>query len=615
VRCLPGGIDAPPRGEGGSDTAVSLLTNLAAGVAYAALAAVPAGIALYATRNLEKPGARSLVATGLCTAAATVVQGLRFAEAAVSVGPWPGIALHIALLAAINLAVLGTFSLAVEYTGRRWLADRRLVLALGAPGLLLPVARILTEAAGAGAAGAVADLDFLYRLLLAVGGLSLFARQVVGSRGIYRKQSGALLIGLAVGAGLGLVERYYTLAFVEFTLLGMIVGLGVLARALFRYEFLETVPIARETLFDQVTDPVVALDGDGQVVDRNRAADDAFGLSASILGKDRGELFHAHPSLAAEYSGVLGTKEIAGVVSRDRRHFDQEHATVATLAGGNSGEGDSVTDGGAERLQAGASGGTFGVLQDGDVRYYQVSASALAFAPGYEGKLLVFRDVTASKEREQDLDILKQVLTRVLRHNLRNDATAIQGFAQSIADTGEDGTREKAERIVALTEKLTATSETARRIEDVIDADRPAEFDLRRQIETVVDDVGAKHPGAAIEWQVPEGLAVVANPELPAALTEVVENAVVHSGASPRVEITGARSGRWVDLTVVDDGPGVPAYELETIAQGEETALVHGSGAGLWLIQTAVEDSNGDVTYESSENGTTVRIRLPAAEE
>jgi len=592
---------------------VSLLTNVAVGVAYAALAAVPARITLYATRNLETPGARPLVAMGLCTAAATVVQGLRFAEAAVSVGSWPGIVLHIALLVTINLAVLGTFYLAAEYTGQTWLVERWIVLALATPGVLLPVVRILTEAAGAGVTGPVADLDFLYRLLLAVAGLSLFARQVVGSRGIYRKQSGALLVGLAVGAGLGLVERYYTLQFVEFTLLGMIVGLGVLARALFSYEFLETVPIARETLFDQVTDPVVALDGDGRVVDRNRAADEAFGLSASILGRDRGELFHADPSLATEYSEVLGTKEIAGVVSGGRRHFDQDHATVAAIAGSDAGEGDAGDA--ADGLQTGPADGTLGVLRDGTVRYYQVSASALAFAPGYEGKLLVFRDVTASTEREQDLDILKQVLTRVLRHNLRNDATAIHGFAQSIADTAEDGTREKAERIVGLTEKLTATSETARRIEDVIDADRHAEFDLRRQVGAVVDDVGAEHPDATIEWQVPEGLAVVTNPKLPAALTEVVENAVVHSGDAPRVEITGARSGRWVDLTVVDDGPGIPEYELETIAQGEETALVHGSGAGLWLIQTAVEDSNGDVTYETGEDGTTVRLRLPAAEE
>lgn len=583
-------------------------STLIAGFLYAALGAVPVGIALYATRNLDKPGARPLVATGLWTAAATVVQGGRFVEPLVPAGPWLDISLHIGLLIAINLAVVGTFYVAVEYTGRTWLADRWIVLPLAAMGIALPIARILAETAGSAAFPLIANADFVYRLLFAVAGLSLFARQYVGSRGVYRKQSAALLVGLAIGSGLGLLERYYTVQFVEFTLLGMVIGLGVLAWALFRYEFLETVPIARETLFDEVTDPVVALDRDSRIVDLNRAAGEAFRVTASILGRDSAELFPADPALADQYGDVLETTGIAGVVSDGSRHFDQEHSVVAAVADRSldSATGDDPLAGEETEL---------GVLRDGDVRYYQVSATALAFAPGYEGNLLVFRDVTASVEREQDLDILKQVLTRVLRHNLRNDVTAIHGFAQSIADNAADGTSEKAERIVRLTEKLTATSETARRIEDVIDADGPERFDIRGEVERVVDEVRRDHPEATVEWDVPDGLSVLANPEFPAALAEVIENAVVHNDGSPEVEIAGERSGRWVDLTVADDGPGVPEYELETLAQGEETALIHGSGAGLWLIQTAVEDSNGDVRFDSGPDGTTVRLRLPAAGE
>jgi len=588
---------------------VALPPTLVAGFLYAALGAVPAGIALYATRNSEKPGARPLIATGLWTAAAAVVQGGRFVEPLVPAGLWLDVSLHIALLIAINLAVVGTFYVAVEYTGRTWLADRWIVLPLAAMGIVLPIARILAETAGSAAFPLIANADFVYRLIFALGGLSIFVRQFVGSRGVYRKQSAALLVGLLIGSGLGLLERYYTVQFVEFTLLGMVIGLGVLARALFRYEFLETVPIARETLFDEVTDPVVALDRDGRVVDLNRAAGEAFRVTASILGRDSADLFPADPALADRYGDVLGTAGIGGVVGNGSRHFDQEHAVVAALVDGAAPDATAAND------PLAGEAAELGVLTDGEVRYYQVSATALAFAPGYEGKLLVFRDVTASVEREQDLDILKQVLTRVLRHNLRNDVTAIHGFAQSIADNAEDGAGEKAERIVRLTEKLTATSETARRIEDVIDADGPAEFDPRAEVESAVADVRSEHPEATVEWDVPEGLAVLANPEFPAALAEVLENAVVHSDEMPHVEIGGERSGRWVDLTIADDGPGIPDYELETIAQGEETALVHGSGAGLWLIQTAVEDSNGDVRFESGDDGTTVRIRVPAADE
>jgi len=560
---------------------------------------VPVSIAVVSTRNLEKPGAGPLVVMSLSAGTATAIQGLRFIEPLLSVGPWLDSILHVALLSSINVAVLGALYIAVEYTGRSWLTAGWIVLSLTLLGLSLPGARILLLTTGAPLGELVADVDFLYRLLLALGGLSLFARQFVGSRGIYRKQSAALLLGLAVGSGFGLLERYYSVRYVEFTLIGMTIGIGILAWALFRYELLEAVPIARETVFDQVTDPVVALDSDNRVVDLNEAAYDAFGVGPSIIGADSAGLFRPSETLADQYSGVLGTKGIAGVVSDDDRHFDPANPAVEALQ-----EEKAVPTGDSD----------FGVLRGGTVRYYQVSASTLEFAPGYEGNLLVFRDVTESKEREQDLDTLKQVLTRVLRHNLRNDVNAIGGFAQSIADSSENGTAEKAERIVRLSRKLTATSETARRIEDVIDADGPDEFDLSEQVAAVAAEVGGDHPEAIIDWTVPEGLSVLANPEFPAGLRAVVENAVVHSGDSPTVEVTGERAGRWVELAVADDGPGIPDYELETIDRGEETSLVHGSGAGLWLIQTVIEDSNGDVSYDSSAAGTRVRLRLPAAE-
>jgi signal transduction histidine kinase len=575
-----------------------MVDTLLVGLLYMAFATVPFAIAVLSGRNRDKPGATPLVVVGLGAGGSAFVQGLRMIEEVVGVSHLLGRGLHAGLLICVNVAVLGTLYVAVEYTGRTRLTRRWIVGTLVALAFVLPIARISAGTADLAVTDPVANADFVYRLLLAVVALSLFARQFAGSRGVYRKQSAALLVGMAIGSGFGLAERFYSVQFVEFTIIGMTVGCGVIAVALFRYDFLETVPIARETLFEQVTDPVIALDGVGRIVDLNRAAYDAFALDETILGADATRLFSSDEDLAAQYDDVLGTKDIAAVVDGERRHFDPEHPLVSQF--------DQATDLGSASTE-------IGVFQDVGVRYYQITASRLEFAPNYEGQLVVFRDVTASKEREHDLNRLKQVLTRVLRHNLRNDANAINGFARSIAEHSDDGAGEKAQRIVGLTEKLTATSETARHIEDVIDADGHTEFDLPTAVESVVGELQRDHPDATIEWSVP-ALTVRANPELPAAIEEVIENAIVHGGDEPTVEVGAQRTDRWVDLTVSDDGPGIPDYELETIEQGEETALVHSSGAGLWLIQTVVEDSNGDVRYDSDGEGTTVRLRLPAAD-
>jgi signal transduction histidine kinase len=577
---------------------MELINEFSAGLLYIGFAVVPLAIAVFSWQNREKPGATPLAVASVSAAAATSIQGLRFIERLLAVGDVPAILLHIAALTAVNYAVLGSLYIATEYTGVRWLSKRQVVVSLVVAATVFPILRIPAQAAELRVAPVIANVDFLYRLVLAVTALLLFGRQFLGARGVYRKQSGALLFGLVVGSSFGLLERFNPFELLNLTPLGMTLGFVILAWSLFRYELLETFPIARETLFDQVTDPVIALDGAGRVVDLNEAAYETFGVSEAILGTEATALFQTDETLASEYSDLIGgSTAIAGVVAGQQRHFVADTPVFADLREGNR-----------------PSETTVGLLLDGIVRYFQVSVSTLELAPNYEGLLVVFRDITQSKEREQDLDILKQVLTRVLRHNLRNDVSAIQGYANAIASETEGQPQHNAERIVAMTTNLTETSETARRIEDVIDADGRKRFDLDETLSDVVADVREQYPDATIEFDGSTDVVVSCNPQLQAALQEILENAIVHSGAEPRVDVTGERSGRWYDVVVSDDGPGIPDHELETLQQGEETALVHGSGAGLWLIQLVVEDSNGDVSYETDGDGTTVRVRLPVAE-
>jgi len=64
---------------------------------------------------------------------------------------------------------------------------------------------------------------------------------------------------------------------------------------------------------------------------------------------------------------------------------------------------------------------------------------------------------------------------------------------------------------------------------------------------------------------------------------------------------------------VSDDGPGVPDHELAVIDEGAESALEHGSGLGLWLVDWGANTLGGDVTFDVDESGTTVTVTLPAA--
>lgn len=68
-----------------------------------------------------------------------------------------------------------------------------------------------------------------------------------------------------------------------------------------------------------------------------------------------------------------------------------------------------------------------------------------------------------------------------------------------------------------------------------------------------------------------------------------------------------------VYIRVTDNGPGIPEHEYSVLTAGEETALEHGSGLGLWLIFWVVNKSGGELIFEDADpRGSTVTMVLPA---
>ena len=68
-------------------------------------------------------------------------------------------------------------------------------------------------------------------------------------------------------------------------------------------------------------------------------------------------------------------------------------------------------------------------------------------------------------------------------------------------------------------------------------------------------------------------------------------------------------NARRGSIAISDDGPGIPAVELESLAAGTETPLQHGRGLGLWQLRWGVDALGGALSFET-DDGTTVSITL-----
>lgn len=228
-------------------------------------------------------------------------------------------------------------------------------------------------------------------------------------------------------------------------------------------------------------------------------------------------------------------------------------------------------------------------------------------------------DVTNRRLREQQL----KVLNRVLRHNLRNGTNVIEGNATMLRNAVDDEELQtRARAIEARTAALSSLSEQAATVSSLFDSESPTDSvcDITQSVTEAVDEVSDTYPDATLTTNEQDPVYVRADGRLKTALSELLENAIIHNDdPSPEVTVTtgpssGDRTGEWIEIVVVDNGPGIPEHEQKTIDSGEETPLQHGTGLGLWIVYWTVSLFGGEVSIENdSDRGTRVTLNLPQA--
>ena len=206
-----------------------------------------------------------------------------------------------------------------------------------------------------------------------------------------------------------------------------------------------------------------------------------------------------------------------------------------------------------------------------------------------------------------------QVLSRVFRHNVRNDLNVIQGYTDLLIDRVDDErSRECLATIRQTTDDVVAISEKLRVIEDATPDPPSGRIDLVDAVREAADAVNDVN--ATVTVETPSEAWIRADPSVEYPIREVFENAVTHNDESTcRVHAGIETNGTTTCLEVCDNGPGIPEGERTVLRAEEETPLSHASSIGLWLVKWMCETQGGTVDFETTDDGTTVRLRFESA--
>lgn len=237
-------------------------------------------------------------------------------------------------------------------------------------------------------------------------------------------------------------------------------------------------------------------------------------------------------------------------------------------------------------------------------------------AAGIVGTLLGSVKALESEHRSlNELYRRNKVLQRVLRHNIRNGMTVVQGYAD-LLEADLDGARvDMVQNIRQEAGSIVDLSEMARNLDSLEEDQYRHPIDIVAVIEELIDSLHRNYPTATVQTDMPESMAVQADNFIELALWELLEYAVRNSEHTP-VDVTVSQPANGpVTLVIQDQVSELSDAALHALERGSETQMQHLDGMELWVATWLVENMDGSIAFETDEpRGFTVELTLPRAD-
>jgi PAS domain S-box-containing protein len=242
-------------------------------------------------------------------------------------------------------------------------------------------------------------------------------------------------------------------------------------------------------------------------------------------------------------------------------------------------------------------------------------------------------DITERKYLErkvteyEELDKMKGDILAAVSHELRTPLAAIKGYATMMLDHRSRITPDESiENLIAISNSADVLNNLVNNLLDTSRLDsgmlelKKAPASITALIKSVVKVTSVRISTHRIIATLPTSLPRINidKRRIEQVLENLVLNARGNSTPGSEIRISAAQKGRFIEVSVADQGPPIPEKELKSVfdrmykTENREYAGTEGMGLGLHICQRLVEAHGGHIRAENGPvKGTRIRFTLP----
>jgi two-component system sensor histidine kinase PilS (NtrC family) len=252
-----------------------------------------------------------------------------------------------------------------------------------------------------------------------------------------------------------------------------------------------------------------------------------------------------------------------------------------------------------------------------------LTATTLPLPDGRNGYLFSFQDVTDVRRGERSARIQQRLaavgeMAAGIAHEIRNPLASMSGSIQVLR--GELSLNDEQAQLMDIvlreSERLNET------IKSFLAYARPqrvslARLDIRRVVQdtaTLLRNSADVHEDHVLDVEVPDEPVWYDADEnqIRQIVWNLATNGLRAMASGGRLILSSRVDGETLEVTVRDQGCGIPSSELESLFQPFHSSFEKGTGLGLAIVHRIVTDYNGTVQVSSTVGtGTTFCVRLP----